>query len=932
MEQLSDELDAARRRMADLRTQAEKRGRLLTTAADDLSPAEVRRLVQELQIHQIELEMQYEELLIAQTERETLHQQYVDLFDFAPIGYCTLDEQGVVRQLNLRAGQLLGVPRGLVLGQPFIQYVPLGAERTHFHEFWQRVLTADERQTTELEMQRPDGSSFFALLEGMRLRDGRNEQWCRVALADDTARRQAVTRLAASERKFRALFTESADAAVLLRGFVLADCNRAALAMLGASRPDQLVGRSALLLTPEYQPDGMRSAQRLVQSIEAAQRDGSHRFEWLRHRFTGEEIWQEIVLTPIRVDGEGIVHAVWRDITEQKEQARRLRDSETRFRSLFEQSAEGMLLLQEGRYVDCNAAALRLIGAERREQLVGQPADVCTPPGQPGGQPTREWFAENVALARRDGSRRYEALMQRFTGGEIWVEGVLTAIELAGQSPLIHVSWREVTQRRLSEQHARESEKRLKTAIEAADMGIGIWNFSTQMFYVDARARRMFGLPPEGPELSFEELMAVVHPDDVALAADALHQAAAGAGPLDVQVRVQHPDGTVRYVAANGQVMHGDEGAAVRMSGVLRDVTETHEATARLSADAAFLQGLVSNIQEGILAFDAELRVTEWNYLMEQYMGVRRADILGQPIFAVLPAIDQPAYRTILERALAGETLTRYNLPFSFRPGVFDAAFVPLRDASGTVTGALGVIRDATERNRLMEDATQARLQREKEVLSAIMHTQEDERKRIAEALHNGVGQLLYAAKLHLYNQPVDETHRAAALGLLNEAIKATRTISFELTPNILEDFGLETALEELCKRIPKQSLAVHLSVGALPLPLPRLLETAVYRIVQELLNNVLKHARAREAFIYVEPLNHHALHVSVEDDGAGFDVEAATQQRNGIGLAGIRNRVGLLAGQLTIRSKPGRGTTVSMELPLGPEAGETATAAARPG
>lgn len=1166
MEQPPDDREAVRRRMADLRAKAEKRRSLVTTSIDSLTPADTLRLVQELQVYQIELEMQYEELLLAQAERETLHQQYVDLFEFAPVGYCILDALGVVQQLNLRASQLLGTTRGQALGKRLAQFVPVGDERTHFYEFLQRVLGTDTRQTAELEMQRSDGSSFFAVLEGVRLKDERGESRCRLALTDDTARREAVADLGASERKFRALFEESADAALLVHDSVYIDCNQAALDLLGASRREDVVGKSVLLLTPELQPDGVPSARHLAQNVEKARRLGSHRFEWLGHRFTGEEIWLEIVLTPMRVDGEGVLHVVWRDITEQKRLDQRLRESEQRFRTVFEQSTDGMLLLLDGRYVDANAAALRLIGAGRPEQLVGQPADVCTPAVQPNGRRTAEWFAQNVEAARREGSFRCEAQMYRFTGEEIWIEAVLTPIELPGQPLLTHICWRDVTERRRAEQrvqesetrlrtaldaaelgvaqwnfvtdevffdararqlfglpaegglltfpdvrqilhpddrerveaslqrsvaerlpvdmdqrvvwpdgtvryvvstgqvhydaagralsmtgvvrdvtdkklaalHLQESEARLKTALQAADMGIGIWNFDTQLFYVDARARQMFGLPAEGPELSFAELLAVVLPADRELAATGLQRAATGEAPLDVEVRVLHPDGTIRYVCANGQVMHNEQGQPVRMSGVLRDVTESrlaheelaatnrllthilnttpvvlsriatdgtlievvgaglrrlsvadnalvginvfatwpqlvpyverllageevqfvgepprregreqtyfqnygffdqekqsavifgldvtemHQAYARLAADTAFLQGLVSNIQEGILAVDSELRVTEWNYLMEQFLPAKRTDMLGRPIFEALPQLDNEWRRDILRRTLAGETQTFYNIPYSARPGVFDAAFVPLRDAQGTVTGALGVIRDVTERTRLMEEATQARLQREKAVLSAILHTQEDERKRIAEALHNGVGQLLYAAKLHLYNQPIDETQRTAALGLLNEGIKATRTISFELTPNILQDFGLKTALEELCKRIPKQNLHVHLNVGPLPAALPSLLETAVYRIVQELLNNVIKHAQAREAFVYVEPQDQQ-LHVSVEDDGAGFDVEAAVQKRGGIGLAGVRNRVSLLDGRLDIRSKPGLGTTVTIELPLpAPEA-----------
>jgi PAS domain S-box-containing protein len=354
------------------------------------------------------------------------------------------------------------------------------------------------------------------------------------------------------------------------------------------------------------------------------------------------------------------------------------------------------------------------------------------------------------------------------------------------------------------------------------------------------------------------------------------------------------------------------------------DVTDTQKANDRLQAERDFTQSLLENIADGIMAFDADLHVTAWNHMVEEYSGVAREHIMGKDVFDALPRYEKPIFREVEARLRAGLETRHYNLPFDTREGTFDVHFVPLHDGKGHVTGGLGVVRDVTERNRLMEEATQLRLHQQKEVLSAIMNTQEDERKRIAEALHNGVGQLLYATKLHLDPRPVDDSHRESALALLNEAIRATRTISFELTPNVLQDFGLKAALEELSKRIPRRNLVVHLHIDQLDAPLPRVLEIAVYRIAQELLNNVIKHAQAREAFVYVEREGGN-LRVSVEDDGIGFDTESVTKRRSGIGLAGIRNRVELLAGKLIIRSQPGRGTTISIDLPIVQETSETA-------
>ena len=220
--------------------------------------------------------------------------------------------------------------------------------------------------------------------------------------------------------------------------------------------------------------------------------------------------------------------------------------------------------------------------------------------------------------------------------------------------------------------------------------------------------------------------------------------------------------------------------------------------------------------------------------------------------------------------------------------------------------------RDVTERERLAEEATQLRLRQQQEVLAAVVATQETERRRIAEVLHNGLGQLLYATKLSLDGAGGVLPAPRESLRLLEEAIRSTRTISFELTPGILEDFGLRIALETLVKRIAPARLPVHLHLhlSNLDQRLSALVEIGVYRTGQELLNNVMKHAQAIEVEVHVAQETGR-LYVSVEDNGCGFEPAALA----GIGLAGVRNRVALLGGELAVRSQLGRGTIISFEV-----------------
>ena len=213
----------------------------------------------------------------------------------------------------------------------------------------------------------------------------------------------------------------------------------------------------------------------------------------------------------------------------------------------------------------------------------------------------------------------------------------------------------------------------------------------------------------------------------------------------------------------------------------------------------------------------------------------------------------------------------------------------------------------------------QSPLIQQKEIIHLILQTQEQERKRIAEGLHNGLGQLLYAIKLKfeslgLTNESWSHTKVPSEIeSLLNEAIEQTRNISFELMPAILKDFGLEITIRELCKRIDQGSIKFHSSIS-IDRKIDGSLETAIFRIVQELLNNVIRHSKATEAHILIQEKNSYFL-INVKDNGQGFDTRSLDKVK-GIGICSIRNRIKLLDGEFEIISSLQKGTEVILKIP----------------
>jgi len=184
-----EDADSGPPQASDLRREAERRLRnKKATPVEDMAEVNVRALLHELQVHQIELEMQNEELLRAQTTVQEVSDKYHDLFDFAPVSYFRLDEQGRILEVNLAGAALLGLDRSTAVRQRFAQYVA-PQSRARFAEFCGNVLGADSKQTREIELQRGE-HRVYALLEGISARGGEGIRSFRVTATDVTHRKR----------------------------------------------------------------------------------------------------------------------------------------------------------------------------------------------------------------------------------------------------------------------------------------------------------------------------------------------------------------------------------------------------------------------------------------------------------------------------------------------------------------------------------------------------------------------------------------------------------------------------------------------------------------------------------------------------------------------------------------------------------------------
>ena len=199
---------------SDLRKEAEARLQPKTPRVHELSHDEISVLGHELQVHQIELEMQNDELRRSQISLEEANRKYSDFYDFAPVGFLTLDESGLIREVNLTATSQLGVSRRHLVDRPFRFFIPI-ADRNHFRLYLKRVFQEPGPHPCEIILQRPDGGSFFAHLDSLAVTDFSGARLCRTSITDISGLKEAEEKLQASERLFASFVGHLPSVAVI---------------------------------------------------------------------------------------------------------------------------------------------------------------------------------------------------------------------------------------------------------------------------------------------------------------------------------------------------------------------------------------------------------------------------------------------------------------------------------------------------------------------------------------------------------------------------------------------------------------------------------------------------------------------------------------------------------------------------------------------
>ncbi len=354
---------------------------------------------------------------------------------------------------------------------------------------------------------------------------------------------------------------------------------------------------------------------------------------------------------------------------------------------------------------------------------------------------------------------------------------------------------------------------------------------------------------------------------------------------------------------------------------ILRDITDRLQAQEQQARLAARLAGLLDSAMDAIITMDEYQRIVLYNKAAERTFGLPSEQALGRSLPDLMPERYRAGHASHVRHFSATGTTSRrmgdgtvlYGLRANGEEFPMEASISQLETGEGRLFTV--ILRDITERVRAQEELSS---------FAAEAHAiREGEKARVARELHDELAQSLTALKMdtiwlrdNARAQPeAAATKLSAMIGMLDTSVAATRRIASDLRPLLLDDLGLAPAIEWLANNFTQRSgVACEVDVDE-DLELQEPYATAVFRIVQESLANVAKHAQASEVNVLVARTPR-AVVLEVADNGKGFATDAP-RKRHSLGLMGLRERAQLLKGTASIESQPGKGTRVQVRIPV---------------
>lgn len=471
----------------------------------------------------------------------------------------------------------------------------------------------------------------------------------------------------------------------------------------------------------------------------------------------------------------------------------------------------------------------------------------------------------------------------------------------------------DVTGRMQAEEAIRKSEEKYRTLVEQAFDGIIIYSPDGSVIDFNDSAFEYMGYTKE--EFAGLNVMDLFFKDDLESNPLDFEELIVGGSTIDYR-KLKRKDGSFIEVEIATKMMPGGNYMAIA-----RDITERKEAESRKEFDSNNLKALINNTNDLMWSIDCDYKlITSNNTFNKTYLPNGRIHSPGDENQA-LPSKQVRTFKKYYDRALAGETFS--EVVYTASPESWsEISFYPIRNGD-EVIGTACYARDVSERikaskalHHMEQEILNQKVQEQKKITRAILNAQEKERNHIGQELHDNINQILAGAKLYL-----------SVAGKRNEPLKASLTYPMELIDNAMHEIrllsshqvtpiknvDLQDTVELLLNNLQESStikttLKYRIDTEAINDDV----KLNIYRIIQELVNNIVKHAAASVIEVMIEK-DQENINLTVKDDGKGFDIY---KKRTGVGISNMINRIESFNGKILIQSSPGSGCQVEVSIP----------------
>jgi len=638
-----------------------------------------------------------------------------------------------------------------------------------------------------------------------------------------------------------------------------------------------------------------------------------------------------------------------------------LRESEERYRSLVKQSSDGVYIFdpETARILEANDQFTKLLGYSEDEIPGLSLYDIVIS--------RKEMIDASIRKVLRDGTYIYGLRHYRHKNGSVIDVEISGTLIHYGEAQVVMVNLRNVTERRKAEEKLRNQAKQLKEQAELLDIAedaIIVLDMEDRIVFWNAGAEERYGWTKD--EVKNQVSYAVLHTVFPEPLID-IKAKLAIVGRWEGELVQKKRSGEEIVVESRLALRRDQKNRPVAIMEINNDITERkqtqialqrskEELEARVAARTAELQDANDRL---IVELNRRKRIEDMlrkgaeryrNLFVNSPLGIYRVNAEGRILMGNPTLIRMLGYSSFDELVSVGGKRRDYE-PSYLRKKIKDrlekegrvrgfetkwrkrdktSIFVrenakAVRSPDGTLLYYEGTVEDITEQKKA-EEKIKSYQKQLRSLASDLSLAEERERRRIATMLHDHIGQILAISKIklgalaQLIGNDESMNQLKEVRNHIEQAIQYTRSLTFELSPPILYDLGLEAALEWLAEQVREhQRINCMFEADAYPKPVSDEIRIVLFSAVRELLMNVTKHAQANVAKITIRRVND-SITVHVADNGIGFvpsKMSFYRDENKGFGLFSIRERLRHLSGQMEVRSGRGRGTRVILTAPL---------------